>query len=101
MRSRREKSTEKNKQNRDDLADINGALDRMQELEAQNELILLEQQKFKDEILEYQQQAKAMKSKSDDMAEEIKTMERKRLDDQNIIKELEVTICEINDDLER
>ena len=101
MRSRREKSTEKNKQNRDDLADINGALDRMQELEAQNELILLEQQKFKDEILEYQQQAKAMKSKSDDMTEEIKTLERKRLDDQNIIKELEVTICEINDDLER
>jgi hypothetical protein len=35
---RRDKSSEKLK----DYSDINGALDRMQELEAQNELILLE-----------------------------------------------------------
>lgn len=46
---RRDKSTEKLK----DYSDINGALDRMQELEAQNELILLEQQKYKEEILQY------------------------------------------------
>ena len=35
---KRDKSSEKMK----DYSDINGALDRMQELEAQNELILLE-----------------------------------------------------------
>jgi hypothetical protein len=36
MNRRRDRSADK-------LTDINGALDRMQELEAQNELILLEQ----------------------------------------------------------
>jgi uncharacterized coiled-coil protein SlyX len=82
-------------------ADINGALDRMQELEAQNELILLDQQRFKDEIVNYQQLQKVAKSKQEDMEESIKGLERKRAEDARVIKELEVTICAVNDDLER
>ena len=55
VRRQRDKSTEKQaKHNLPDFADINGTLDRMQELDAQNELLLLESQKHKDEIIGHQ-----------------------------------------------
>jgi len=97
VRVKRDKSSEKMK----DYADINGALDRMQELEAQNELIMLEQQKYKDEILEYQATQKVHKSRIEDLEEQVKTLERKHAENVKVIANLERSLCEVNDDLDR
>jgi chromosome segregation ATPase len=62
---------------------------------------LLEQQNYKDEILTLQTSLKNQKTRCEDAEETIKTLERRRADDAKVIKQLETTICEINNDLER
>ena len=58
--------------------EINSALDRMQELEAQNELLALEHQKHKDEMTKMQKTVKDLNKSIEDLDDQLKVAEKKQ-----------------------
>ena len=56
--------------------EINSTLDRISELDAQNELLMLENQKLKDEIVEMQGKQKGTQKHIDSLDEKIRHMDR-------------------------
>ena len=57
--------------------EINSALDRMQELEAQNELLVLEHEKHKEEMTNMQKNVKELNKNVEDLEDQIKLGEKK------------------------
>ena len=74
--------------------EINSALDRMQELEAQNELLALEHQKHKDEMTKMQKTVKDLNKSIEDLDDQLKVAEKKQAESE---KNLKKKVTEIED----
>ena len=66
--------------------EINSALDRMQELEAQNELLALEHQKHKDEMTNMTKTVKDLNKGMEDLEDQLKAAEKKQLESEKQLK---------------
>ena len=81
--------------------EINSALDRMQELEAQNELLILENQKTKDEIADQESKVKNLKKDIEEFEDKLKKADREQADQESIIKKKKNLIEEQEADIEK